>query len=365
MTDSSRKSNGASTAHHDGGVVVNGPRSPGTERAPFGPVAEVIERVADTDVQVILRGEHGTGKELVARAIHSASPRRTRPFIKVDCAAPPQLLEPELFGWDRGSFAGPGQHRPGRLDFAQHGTLFLDHVLDLPAALQLRLQRVLEEGERARAGIRHPLAADVRVMAASDRDLSCAVVEGRFREGLLFHLNGVCLTLSPLRQRRAELRELSEFFVRRYATHYNKPPVPLSHDTIRLFSEYHWPGNLQELETVVNRIVILGSEASVREDLTRAVFEPVAGSIPARGTEGGASGPVNDPARAPDPDMPGTPRLPLKEIARQAADDAERSLIYRTLQRTRWNRREAAARLGVSYKALLYKIKRAETSGAQ
>jgi DNA-binding NtrC family response regulator len=206
--------------------------------------------------------------------------------------------------------------------------------------------------------------ADVRVMASSDRDLSRAVIEGRFREGLLFHLNGVCLTLCPLRQRRAELRELSEFFVRRYANHYNKPPVTLSHDTIRLFSEYHWPGNLQELDTVVKRIVLLGSEASAREELTRAVLEPAARSVQEWRTRPGASDSVASPVLPLGPDVTGAPRMPLKEIARQAADDAERSLIYRTLQRTRWNRREAAARLGVSYKALLHKIKRAETSGA-
>ena len=181
-------------------------------------------------------------KQLVARAIHAASLRRGRSFVKIDCAAPAQALETELFGCDRGSAAGAGQHRPGRLEFAHHGTLFLDHVNELPAALQLRLQRALEDGGFARPGAHDAVHADVRVIASSERDLERAVVEGRFREGLFFRLNVVCLTLPPLRQRRSELRELAEFFVRRYAMHFNKPERPLSDDTLRLFVELQLAG---------------------------------------------------------------------------------------------------------------------------
>ena len=339
------------------------PAGAGPPRASFGLIGKLIERLAGTDVKVLLRGERGTGKELVARAIHNASPRHSRPFVKIDCAAPSEVLEPELFGWGLRTRAGAG-HRPGRLEFAQHGTLFLDHVVELPPSLQLRLQQMLEAGERGGAGAPEIVPADVRVMASSDRDLECAVVEGRFREGLLFHLNGVCLTLSPLRQRRAELRNLAEFFVRRYAKHYNKPAVLLSDETIRLFCEYHWPGNLQELESVVKRIVMLGSDASVREELARAALTTLGAGNACEGTPPAAD-PSEDVGDAlPDGQSARAPALPLKEIARQAADDAERELILETLQRTRWNRREAAQKLGISYKALLYKIKRAETSGA-
>jgi DNA-binding NtrC family response regulator len=359
MIESSRKSPVPAALS---GAPIERTEPAGRQRATFGVVDRLIPRVADTDVQVILRGEPGTGKEIVARAIHGASARRSRPFIKVDCAAPPQALEAELFGWPRGSAPGP-QSRPGRLEFAQDGTLFLDHVLELPPALQLRLESMLEPGAPVSRGGYGPIPANVRFMAASDRDLERAVAEGRFRGALLFHLNGVCLTLSPLRQRRAELRELAEFFVRRYAKHYNKPPVSLSPDTIQLFSEYHWPGNLKELEGVVKRLVLLGSDASVREELRRSTVEPDPWAARARSapeaTPAGGVGADSTPEVAAT-----TPLLPLKEIARQAADDAERELIVRTLQRTRWNRREAAASLGVSYKALLYKIKRAETSGA-
>ena len=160
------------------------PGPPGTYRASFGPAADLIVRVADTDVAVLLRGERGTGKQRVARAIHAASRRRARSFVKIDCAAPVHVLETELFGCSRGSAAGAGQHRPGRLEFAHHGTLFLEHVSEVPAALQARLQRALEDGGFPRPGAVDAVHADVRVIAASERDLERAVAEGRFIEGL-------------------------------------------------------------------------------------------------------------------------------------------------------------------------------------
>jgi two-component system, NtrC family, response regulator AtoC len=330
------------------------------QRASFGPAADLIRRVAETDVNVLLRGEHGTGKELAARAIHAASTRRERSFVKIDCVSPLQLLETELFGCERGSAAGAGQHRPGRLEFAHRGTLFLDHVNEVPALLQLRLQRVLEDGAFTRPGAREAVRADVRVVASSEHDLERAVAEGRFREALFFRLNVVCLTLPPLRQRRGELRELAQFFVRHYATHFNKPEVSLSAETLRLFSEYDWPVNLQELEAVVKRIVMLGSEASVRDDLTGRVRDSGSPGNPQSEND---AGPPEGEGPTASVESPESHPLQLKEIARHAADNAERELIFKTLQRTRWNRREAAQRLGVSYKALLYKIKRAELDG--
>jgi two-component system response regulator AtoC len=362
MSESDRRSIG-SAANVPDLRVVHRTRTLRPHRASFGPSAEVIGRIAETDVTVLLRGERGTGKELVARGIHDASARRDHPFVKIDCAAPPQVLEPELFGCERGAVAGAGHHRPGRLEFAHQGTLFLDHVSELPPALQLRFQRLLEDGGFVRAGAREAVRANVRVIAASDLDLERGVTEGRFREALFFRLNVLCLTLPPLRQRRAELPELTEFFLRQYATHYNKPEVTLSPETLRLFGEYAWPANLQELESIIKRIVMLGDDRPVREELTRSIEE--SGQL--RGKEPEPVGPASPPAGTGRPASASpsqTAPLPLKEIARQAADDAERELIFKTLQQTRWNRREAAQMLGVSYKALLYKIKRAEPEGA-
>src|SRR5215210_7719323 len=201
-------------------------------------VREMIGRVADTDVTVLIRGESGTGKELVARAVHSASPRRERTFVKVNCAAlPSELLESELFGFERGAFTGAVQHKPGKFEFAHLGTMFLDEISEIHAPLQSKLLQVLQDGEFARLGGREDVHVDVRIVAATNRDLEVAVAEGSFREDLFFRLNVVCITLPPLRQRTDEIPVLTDRFLRHYAAHYNKPPITLGGDTMRLLAE--------------------------------------------------------------------------------------------------------------------------------
>src|SRR3954463_7077799 len=183
-------------------------------------VLDLISRVADTDVTVLVRGESGTGKELVARAVHASSPRRDRTFVKVNCAAlPSELLESELFGFERGAFTGAIQHKPGKFEFANHGTMFLDEISEMGAPLQAKLLQVLQDGEFARLGGRQDVKVDVRVVTATNRDLERAVAEGQFREDLFFRLNVVCITLPPLRQRRDEIPALTEHFLRRYSEH--------------------------------------------------------------------------------------------------------------------------------------------------
>jgi two-component system response regulator AtoC len=339
-------------------------------------VHDLISRVADTDVTVLIRGESGTGKELVARAIHAASPRRHRTFVKVNCAAlPSELLESELFGFERGAFTGAIQQKPGKFEFAHEGTMFLDEISEMHPPLQSKLLQVLQDGEFARLGGREDVHVDVRIVAATNRDLEIAVAEGSFREDLFFRLNVVCITLPPLRQRRDEIPLLTERFLRQYAEHYNKPPITLAAETTRLFTQYEWPGNVRELENLLKRAVVLGSDESIRRELTDAIAGRTlrAGPIPAlhprMAVEVAAAGAVASaplhpmPAAAP-PDLPPALSGSLKDIARHAAREAERELIYRTLQQTRWNRREAAEILGVSYKALLYKIKEAELDKA-
>jgi two-component system response regulator AtoC len=332
--------------------------------------------VADTDVTVLIRGESGTGKELVARAVHAASPRRDKPFVKVNCAAlPSELLESELFGFERGAFTGAIQHKPGKFEFANHGTMFLDEISEMHAPLQSKLLQVLQDGEFARLGGRNDVRVDVRIVAATNRDLETAVGEGQFREDLYFRLNVVCITLPPLRQRRDEIPELTELFLRQYSEHYNKPPLTLARDTLRFFAEYDWPGNVRELENLIKRTVILGSDESIRRELAEAIAGRTfrAGPIPALQPRSGpppaAPAPSSSHAGAtacpmPEPETRTELVGSLKDIARQAAREAERHLIYRTLQQTRWNRREAAEILGISYKALLYKIKEAELDKA-
>ncbi|MEP6916798.1 MAG: sigma-54 dependent transcriptional regulator [Acidobacteriota bacterium] len=333
-------------------------------------VLDLIARVADTDVTVLIRGESGTGKELVARAIHASSPRRNRTFVKVNCAAlPSELLESELFGFERGAFTGAIQQKPGKFEFAHEGTMFLDEISEMHPPLQSKLLQVLQDGEFARLGGRQDVHVDVRIVAATNRDLEIAVADGTFREDLFFRLNVVCITLPPLRQRRDEIPVLTERFLRQYAEHYNKPPITLAAETMRLFGEYDWPGNVRELENSLKRAVVLGSDESIRRELTDSIAGRTfrAGPIPAlhSRTSTAAAAPAAPPAPRPAAaEPPLAPVGSLKDISRHAAREAEREMIYRTLQQTRWNRREAAEILGVSYKALLYKIKEADLDKA-
>jgi two-component system response regulator AtoC len=340
-------------------------------------VRDLVSRVADTDVTVLVRGESGTGKELVARALHAASPRRDRTFVKVNCAAlPAELLESELFGFERGAFTGAIQHKPGKFEFANHGTMFLDEISEMTAALQAKLLQVLQDGEFARLGGRQDVRVDVRVVAATNRDLEAAVSEGQFREDLFFRLNVVCITLPPLRQRRDEIPALTDYFLHRFSEHYNKPAPALATDTLRLFAEYEWPGNVRELENLLKRMVILGTDAPIRRELADSIAGRAMRTSPIPALQGSPAAAPSLPeaasmnAAAASAAVESAPAAPapltgsLKDIARHAAREAERELISRTLQQTRWNRREAAEILGISYKALLYKIKEAELDKA-
>jgi DNA-binding NtrC family response regulator len=233
--------------------------------------------------------------------------------------------------------------------------------------LQSKLLQVLQDGEFARLGGRQDVHVDVRIVAATNRDLENAVAQGEFREDLYFRLNVVCITLPPLRQRRDEIPALTGLFLERYAEHYNKPKIALAHDTLRLFAEYDWPGNVRELENLVKRAVVLGSDESLRHELANALAGRLVRSSPIPALQSRAVSPPPPAPAVPEllpPSAPAALNGSLKDIARHAAREAERELIYRTLQQTRWNRREAAEILGISYKALLYKIKEAELDKA-
>ncbi|MGE5359786.1 MAG: sigma-54-dependent transcriptional regulator [Bacteroidales bacterium] len=348
-------------------------------------VRDLIDRVADTDVTVLLRGESGTGKEMVARTIYDQSLRRGKPFVKVNCAAlPTELLESELFGYERGAFTGAVQQKPGKFEFANHGTMFLDEISEMSPVLQAKLLQVLQDGEFSRLGGKADVHVDVRILAATNRDLEQAVVNGAFREDLFFRLNVVAIVLPPLRQRRDEIPILAEYFLKKCAVQYNKPLTELSIETMRTFMDYDWPGNVRELENTVKRLVILNSETQIQKELARAMSRraalvalPQAGHLPApplaaaparvgAGGNGNGNGHgdrsaaavATAPAVPIEADaQPGPGTYSLKDIARTAAREAERELIAKMLQQTRWNRKETAEILGISYKALLYKIK--------
>src|SRR6187200_2685357 len=339
-------------------------------------IATVIEQVADSDVTVLLRGESGVGKELVARAIHQRSTRRNRPFVKVNCAAlPADLLESELFGHEKGAFTGAAVARIGKFEQADSGTLMLDEIGELSPALQAKLLHVLQDAEFTKLGSNKRVQVDVRVVAATNRDLEKMLLSGGFREDLYYRLRVIELTVPPLRERRDEIPTLVESFIARYARKYKRTPPRLSPRLRELFQTYDWPGNIRELENTIKRLVILQDEQIALAELERNMRRPTAASAV---VEAPAAAPVavappaaeqleNDGAAlesAPDGDGGESEPVAVDEtssslasVARAAAMKAERALIEKTLTQVHWNRRKASQILGVSYKTLLNKIK--------
>src|SRR5687768_16748136 len=234
-------------------------------------IAVVIEQVADSDVTVLIRGESGVGKELVARAIHQRSSRKDRPFVKVNCAAlPAELLESELFGHEKGAFTGAAMTRIGKFEQADTGTIFLDEIAEMKPALQAKILHVLQDAQFTKLGSNRAINVDVRVVAATNRDLEGMLTDGEFREDLYYRLKVIEVMVPPLRERRGEIIHLSGFFMDRYARRYNRPVRKLSPELHQMFLTYAWPGNIRELENMIKRIVILQDEHLVVREMSRA-----------------------------------------------------------------------------------------------
>jgi two-component system, NtrC family, response regulator AtoC len=333
-------------------------------------VKETIEQVADTTATVLIRGESGTGKEVVARMIYAQSSRRDKPFVKVNCAAiPNELLESELFGYEPGAFTGANRQKLGKFDQAHYGTIFLDEISEMHPALQAKLLHVLQDGEFARLGGKRDIAVDVRVLAATNKPLERAVGEGLFREDLFYRLNVVTVHIPPLRERRPEIPVFLDYFLHKYSEFYGKNPPPFSEYAVQRMMEYTWPGNIRELENLVKRYVIVGNEAQIIRELSthKPVISSLSGASPIWGLprETQPPAPVEMPARtAPAKTTEADSSLSLLEIGRRAAMAAEREAIERVLNQTRWNRRQAAKILKISYKALLNKLKLIEEQNA-
>jgi len=331
-------------------------------------IATIIEQVADSDVTVLIRGESGGGKELVARAIHTRSSRKDRPFVKVNCAAlPAELLESELFGHEKGAFTGAATTRIGKFEQADTGSIFLDEIGEMKPALQAKLLHVLQDGQFTKLGSNKPVNVDVRVVAATNRDLEEMLVRGEFREDLYYRLKVIEVTVPPLRERRSEVLHLTEFFMDRYARRYNRPVRQLSPELHELFLTYEWPGNIRELENMMKRLVILQDEQLVIREITRTA-RPIAAFAGAEASAvvGVGAGPIpvepeefelDDDEEAAEESTAPSSGSRLADAAKAASLKAERAMIEETLQQVRWNRRRAAEQLGVSYKTLLNKIK--------
>jgi len=300
-------------------------------------VRHIIGQAARADVTVLILGETGTGKDLVARGIHQLGVRQDGPFVKVNCAAVPrELLESELFGHERGAFTGAHQLKIGKFESADRGTIFLDEIGDLHPALQGKLLHVLQDGQFSRVGGRSIIKVDVRVLAATNQNLEQAVAAGRFREDLYYRLNVVQIVVPPLRDRREEIPGLVDYFVRRYARLFQQEEFTLPPEAIERLMRHRYPGNIRELENSVKRMIVLGDTSFIKGQL--------------------AGGHESNGDKAPVPAVkPGS--VSLKAVARKAALAAERDAILRALEQTRWNRLQAAKLLNISYRALLYKIK--------
>jgi len=294
--------------------------------------------VANVDIPVLLLGESGTGKEVLARLIHKLSPRAHRTFLKVNCAAvPADLLESELFGYEAGAFTGATHPKPGKFELCNKGTILLDEIGEMPPGLQAKLLHVLQDQQFSRLGSRTVVKVDVRILAATNINIPEALANKRLREDLYYRLNAFTLQLPPLRERKEEIPILLKHFMSRMSERYARAPLPLSPTMMQACLDHPWPGNLRELSNFIKRYLILGDEKlAVNELLPK--------------TDG--TGARVDGARA-----PGDPAGGLKSLARNAKDEAEAEAITRALDETNWNRKQAAALLRISYKALLYKIR--------
>jgi two-component system response regulator AtoC len=302
-------------------------------------IKEIIDQVANTDVTVLIQGESGVGKEVVARSIHMNSFRRDKPLVKVNCAAlPSELLESELFGYEKGAFTGAYRQKPGKFELATGGTIFLDEISEMSLSLQGKILQVLQDKEFSRLGGKKDVRVDVRVLVATNKNIEESVKEGRFREDLFYRLNVVNITVPPLRERKEEIPILVEYFLQKFGKKYQKKTGALSDRVTKAFLQHHWLGNVRELENVIQRLVVLGNEGAILEELAPVVKKDTA------------------PEKRKTPST-GKEWPSLKDVQREATKKAESEIILKALEMTNWNRKKAAVALNLSYKALLYKIK--------
>jgi len=301
-------------------------------------IRQQILQIAPVDVPVFICGESGVGKEVVARMIHLRSKRRNQPFVKVNCAAlPGELLESELFGFEQGAFTGAVRSKPGKFEIANKGTIFLDEIAEMSTHLQAKLLHVLQDHQYSRLGGRHMVETDVRVLAATNMDVQEAMKTGRFREDLYYRLNVLSILVPPLRERLVEIPLLFRHFLDKYSEKFGKTPQEPSKYLIDAAVNYPWPGNLRELENFVKRYVILeDDEGSLRELIEMSSTRQ---------------------RTSPREESPAPREQGLKALVRGLKDEAEMEAIADALEKTRWCRKDAAKMLGISYKALLYKMR--------
>jgi two-component system response regulator AtoC len=299
-------------------------------------VRKKLEKVTGTNIPVLIHGESGTGKEVVAKLLHSRSPWGDGPFVKVNCPAiPSTLLESELFGYEKGAFTGAYGMKPGRVELAHRGTLFMDEIAELEPGLQAKLLQLLQDGQFSRIGAQEDKRVEVRVVCATNRDLEAETENGSFRQDLYYRINVLNIHLPRLRDRRNDIPDLVGYFWQTYNDQFGCQTPPLSNATMQQLLRYDWPGNIRQLQNLMKRYVILGSEESVTSALV-----------------------VRSP-NALNPEIPVDGPIALKKLTNQAVRELEGRIILKVLQAHSWNRKQAARALSISYRALLYKIRQA------
>lgn len=302
---------------------------------------QCLQRAATSNLPVLICGESGTGKDLIARLIHMNSLRSRFPFVKVTCPAiPTHLLESELFGYEKGAFTGAHGKKRGRFEMAHGGTVFFDEIAELELGLQAKLLQVLQEGQFCRIGATEDTNVDVRIVCATNRHLAADIAAGSFRQDLFYRINVVNLQLCPLRDRIEDIPDLASYFVGKYNDTFNQRVAPLSRSIMLDLQQHGWPGNIRELENVMKRYVVYGTEA--------AVADALAGSS--------SRAPVHDAGQW-EPELSVNGSVSLKSITKQAMLDVERRVILKFLENHDWNRKRTAQALQISYRALLYKIR--------
>jgi two-component system response regulator AtoC len=298
-------------------------------------IRESLKKIADTNIPILLEGESGTGKEVIAKYIHQQSLWSNGPFVKVNCPAiPGTLVESELFGYERGAFTGAYGAKPGRVEMADCGTLFLDEISELALNLQSKLLQLLQDGQFCPIGAREDKKVEIRVVCATNRRLEREIANGRFRQDLFYRITGLVIQLPPLRERVADIPMLVAYFLGAHCARYQRTVPPISPATMALLKAHEWPGNIRELENLTKRYVVLGTEDVITRDLKSRRLEVF------------------------EPDVPLDNSVPLKKVTRDAIRDLENKIILSTLQAHHWNRKRAARALKISYRALLYKLKR-------
>jgi two-component system response regulator AtoC len=302
-------------------------------------IRQKVQKVLGTDVPILIQGENGTGKGLLAHYIHSRSPMSSGAFVKVNCAAiPGALLESELFGYEKGSFTDAHTSKPGYVEMAHRGTLFLDEIADLDLGLQAKVLQLLQDGHFSRIGDKQERRAETRIICATNRDLGAEVEAGRFRNDLFYRINVISINLPSLRDRHEDVALLAEYFLRQLNARFERDTPPFSRESLDNLSSREWRGNIRELENVVARYAILGSLDTAEPEMPPRPPRTAAYRVGVDGT------------------------IPLKRIAKQAIREMEGNLILNALRENKWNRRKAALALNISYRALIYKIREAGLS---